>query len=329
MLTKVPGVRRPFEPVDYATLPEAPRRPHALSRARRETLQLNSRAFGRHRVVYRELGEGPPLLLVHGLMTSSYSFRYVIEPLARKFRVIAPDLVGAGESDKPDVSYEPQALASFIVEFVRALDIVGCRAVGNSLGGYLCLRAALSEPEIFDRLVNVHSPGVPDPRLKALASALALPGVSRALGWVVRRDPERWAHRHVHYYDETLKSREEAREYGRPLASVAGARAFVRYLSDTLSPSAVTVFVRELERRRDRGEAFPVPLLLLYARQDPMVPPRVGERLAALIPSAELKWLEDTSHFAHVDTPELFLDATRDFLAADFPGHPPLSSSRN
>jgi pimeloyl-ACP methyl ester carboxylesterase len=143
-----------------------------------------------------------------------------------------------------------------------------------------------------------------------------VPGAVRALAALARRKPEEWAHKHVHYFDETLKSREEARQYGEPLASPEGARAFARYMAETLSASAMSDFVRELERRRERGEPFPVPLMLVYARQDPMVPPKVGKRLAKLIPSAELVWLEDSSHFAHVDSPERFLDAALPFLSS-------------
>ncbi|MCA9594001.1 MAG: alpha/beta hydrolase [Myxococcales bacterium] len=308
--------RRPFSPLAFDELPETPRVPHGYFESADRELTLDSRPFGRHRVSYREMGSGPPLLLVHGLMTTSYSFRYVMKPLAERYRLIVPDLVGAGRSDKPDVSYDPQAMATWISELVRALDLEGCLAIGNSLGGYLCMRAVVSHPQLFSRLVNLHSPGLPEPRLRALAAALAVPGAQRALAAFARRKPERWVHKNVHYFDETLKSREEARQYGEPLATREGSWAFARYMADTLSASAMGNFVRELSRRRDRGEPFPVPLLLVYSRQDPMVPPRIGAQLAQLIPSAELVWLEDSSHFAHVDSPERFLDVVLPFLSS-------------
>jgi pimeloyl-ACP methyl ester carboxylesterase len=275
---------------------------------------LESNHFGRHRVVYREIGSGPPLLLVHGLMTSNYSFRYVMTPLAQQFRVIAPDLVGAGRSDKPDARYPASALADWIAEFVTAMEIEGCAAIGNSLGGYLCMRTALAKPDTFSRLVNVHSPGVPMFRLHALAAGLSIPGAIAGLSWFVRRQPERFAHKHVHYFDETLKSREEAREYAAALASPEGARAFIRYLSDALSPRGMAEFTHELSERRAAGKPFPIPLCLVYARQDPMVPPAVGGKLAQLIVDARVIWLEDTSHFMHVDTPDPFLRAVEPFL---------------
>lgn len=301
---------KPFTRGRFGGLPDEPRLPHAYGTCEARELELDSRDFGRVAVHLRELGRGPPLLLIHGLMTSSYSWRYVMAPLAKKYRVIAPDLPGAGRSDKPDVEYSSQALARFIIELAGALGIRGCLAIGNSLGGYLCMRAVLEDAGVFRRLVNVHSPGAADLRLTALHAALALPGVRPLLARVIRRDPERWAHRHVHYFDESLKSREEAREYGAAIASAEGARAFVRYLGETLDPRAMRDFRRALA-----ASGFPIPLMLVYARQDPMVPPRTGDALAQLLPGARLAWLEDTSHFAHVDSPERLLAVVEPFLA--------------
>ncbi|MFW5921411.1 MAG: alpha/beta fold hydrolase [Polyangiales bacterium] len=298
----------PFEPLPFSRLPERPRKAHGFFGMRAREVVVPSAPFGRLRVHVRELGDGPPLLLVHGLMTSSYSWRYVVEPLARRYRVIAPDLPGAGRSDKPvDRPYGARALATFVGELVDALGIGGCEAIGNSLGGYLCMWLALERPEALSRLVDIHSPGVPDARLRALHAALRAAPARRALEWVIARDPERWAHRNVHCYDETLKSLEEAREYGAPLRTPEGRRAFVRWLAEALDPAEMTRLCEELAARRDDGRGFPIPLELLYAREDPMVPPSVGEQLHALVPEAPLRWLDHSSHFAQVDTPQALL----------------------
>jgi pimeloyl-ACP methyl ester carboxylesterase len=309
-------VSRPFERGRFDELPAEPKRAHPYQDAASREVTITSRFFGPTRVHYREYGdrEGPPLLLVHGLMTTSYSWRYVLEPLGRSFRLIVPDLPGCGRSDKPEVAYGAEAIAACIGELQEALGVRGCAVVGNSLGGYLCMRLALADPGAFSRLVNIHSPGVPEARLYALHGAMAVPGVARMLAWWVRRDPLRWAHANVHYHDEGLKSVEEAREYGGPLATPEGSRAFTRYLADTLAPGEMRRFVEELERRRGEGLGFPVPLCLVYSRVDPMVPPRMGDRLHALVPSAEMHWLEDSSHFAHVDSPERLVPIIERFL---------------
>jgi pimeloyl-ACP methyl ester carboxylesterase len=306
---------RPFVQIPFAELPERPRLPHPYFELASREVVVDSAAFGRVGIHLREVGDGKPLLLIHGLMTTGYSFRYVAQPLAEAgFRVLIPDLVGCGRSDKPDVAYPPEALAGLIGELVETLDIAGCATLGNSLGGYLCLHLAVTRPSLLSRLVVLHSPARPEPRLYALHGALSLPGSEWLLGALMRRDVERWAHDNVHYWDETLKSREEAREYGGPLGTPEGARAFHRYLHDALSPRGFRSLARTLEERKARGERFAVPPMLLYARRDPMVPPENGPYLHSLIPEAELRWLEEGSHFAHVDAPDRVLDATLSYL---------------
>ena len=297
----------------FADLPEEPRIPHAWSKTRGEDVVIPSKHFGRLRTHVRRFGKGPPLLLVHGLMTSSYSFRYVFEPLGTHFETIAFDLPGAGNTDKPDVSYGPNEVAAFLGEAMRELGIYGCPVVGNSMGGYLSMWLALEEPAAMSKLVNLHSPGLVTPRMVALSVAARLPIFTPAVERLVKRNPERWTHKNVHYYDETLKSLEEAREYAAPLRTPEGLRGFARQLSDTMAVAPMRAFECRL---RALNGTFPVPLLLLYARKDPMVPPSVGERLRQLLPKAEFQWLEEASHFAHVDAPERFLNACLPFLLA-------------
>ena len=81
-------------------------------------------------------------------------------------------------------------------------------------------------------------------------------------------------------------------------------------LDETLDVRAMDRFERALRERA----AFPIPLLLAYAREDPMVPPVVGERLAALVRDATLCWLDDASHFAHVDAADRFVPLAERFL---------------
>lgn len=262
----------------------------------------------------RRHGKGPPLLLVHGLMTSGYSWRYVIGPLAERFTCHVPDLPGAGRTAPVAGDYRPSGLARWLSALIDALGIRGCDAIGNSMGGYLSMQLVLDDPTALTRLVNLHSPGLPLPRLWALSTALGTPGATATLRWLVHRSPERWAHRNVHYYDESLKSLEEAEEYGRPLATMAGVDAFAAYLRDTLSPRAMRRFAARLRRRRGEDQPFPIPLLLVYAESDPMVPPSVGRDLAALVPGSEIVWLREASHFAQVDAPDAFLHAALDFL---------------
>lgn len=275
-------------------------------------MTFESRPFGRVRVHVRVFGSGPPLLLVHGLMTTSYSWRYVLESLGAHYTLYIPDLIGAGRSDKPNRSYHPDALADSIGETMQALGIYGAPIIGNSMGGYLAMRLALRDPSATSKIINLHSPGLPTLRMYVLAAALAaIPGFQSILRWLVFRDPLLWVHRNVHYFDETLKSREEHRQYGEAISTHDGCRGFGCMLSETLHVTPM----REFEKTLRATPRFPVPLCLIYAERDPMVPPVVGDRLRALLPDAQFITLRDASHFAHVDAPEAFVQAALPFLA--------------
>lgn len=306
--------RAPFQQLPFAALPAMPRVPHPYFGTPSRELSLDTASFGRLRVHCRIVGQGPALLLVHGLMTSSYSFRYVLEPLAEHFTVYVPDLPGSGRSSMPDRSYHPDRYADFLGELIDVLGIRGCAVVGNSMAGYLAMRLALRDATAMSRLLNLHSPGVPLPRLEALRIALALPISEAVLQRVVAIDPERWVQRNVHYYDETLKSREETREYGAPLSTRAGRHAFHRILKEALDVREMAAFEAQLQARRARGTPFPVPLMLMYAARDPMVPAEVGDRMRALVPGATFVKLREGSHFAHVDAPRVFLESALPFL---------------
>jgi pimeloyl-ACP methyl ester carboxylesterase len=307
----------PFRRGKFSELPELPRLPHRHAETKVERVPVTTDELGACTAAVRTYGSGPPLMLVHGLMTSSYSWRYVLEALGAKWTLYMPDLPGNGDSDRPqDRAYSPEALAVWLGAVQRALGIRGCPVVGNSMGGYLSMRLALRDPEAMSRLVNVHSPGIPEARLWALRVGLAIPGVKSAVAAVARKTHERWVHRNVHYWDESLKSREEARVYGGQLASRDGSRAFVKHLAETMDIGPIRDFHRTLVARKAAGEPFPVPLLLLYAERDPMVPPRFGDAFASLIPDATLVKLREASHFAHVDAPERFLPPVLEFLGA-------------
>jgi pimeloyl-ACP methyl ester carboxylesterase len=300
----------PFAQVPFEEVPEAPSVPHRWAEAVRRDVTIETDELGPVRVAVREFGSGPPLLLVHGMGTTGYSWRYMLEPLGARYRLVIPDLPGAGDSDHPDVFLGPDAQAKALVALVDALGIRGAPAIANSMGGYLAMRAVLLDRGLFGRLVCLHPPGVPTFKMHALRWAMRLLPSWTIVDWMIRRDPERWVHQNVHYYDESLKSREEHRIYAAPLRERAGRRTYYRQLRDTLDTRHMTSFNAAL-----REAPFPIPLLLVYAPHDPIVPPVVGARLHALVPDATLVKLATGSHFAHVDAPSVFLDAIAPFLA--------------
>lgn len=287
----------------YTDLPELPPVPHDFHALARHSRAITVTGQSQPIVLsWVEAGEGPPLLLVHGLMTSAYSWRYVISKLAQRYRVLAIDLPGAGRSGAPEeLSMSPQCLAEVLDAFVVALDLEKTYVVGNSMGGYVALWWSLVHPERFERLLIMHSPGFPELRLYALHAVLSL-RLSEPLFGFLTRNHEQFALENVHYRNEALKSREETREYAQWTSTPARRELLRRYLLDTMDPWKMLELPAAIERSRAHGPL--VPLRLLWSTWDPLVSPDFGKRYKALLPEADLVWLDDTSHFMHVDTPE-------------------------
>jgi pimeloyl-ACP methyl ester carboxylesterase len=297
-------------------LPEQGPWPHPFFETPDETLAVGFRdAEGNERGVathHEVAGSGPPLVLVHGLMTSAYSWRYVVADLARRYRVFVPDLVGSGASEKPpDLVYSVENLARFLAAYVRALDAGAPYLVGNSLGGLICLRSLLDSPGLARPYVHIHAPGYPMTGAKVAHALLGVPPVRWALAWFVHRFRERFVAWNVHYARDDMLSREEVREYASQFETAQGAKVFVRILRESLDPSEHAKIISALRRDADR---LP-PVLLLYAREDPLVPPEFGPRYAEDIPGAPLHWVDESSHFVQVEQPERTVTELRAFAS--------------
>lgn len=266
----------------------------------------------RHKVV----GSGPPLVLIHGLMTSSYSWRYVLADLAKDYRVFAPDLVGSGASEKPlDFRYSVANMARFVAAYVRSVAQESVYLVGNSLGGLYSVRALLDDGDLARRFVMMHSPGFPLVRTAFSSVLFRMPGLGAAaralIANVAHTYPDWFIAKNVHYARTDMMSREECREYGRIFITQADARVFAKILDESLTAKEHAAIVKRL---RTWTPSFPIELL--WARKDVMVPPSFGPKYAAAIPSAKLVWMDDVSHFLHVDAPERVTAELRRFDAA-------------
>ena len=113
-----------------------------------------------HEVVYRDVGDGPVLLLLHGIAGSSRTWREVMPALAGDYRMIAPDLLGHGESAKPLGDYSLGAYASGLRDLLGVLGVERATVVGHSLGGGVAMQLAYQHPEVCERLVLVDSGGL-------------------------------------------------------------------------------------------------------------------------------------------------------------------------
>src|SRR3989454_12141510 len=133
-----------------------------------------------HRVSYRRAGWGPVIVLIHGITGSSLTWEDVIEPLAERYTVVAPDLLGHGESAKPRGDYSLGAYASGIRDLLAALGHSRATVVGHSLGGGIAMQMAYQFPERVERLVLVSSGGR-GREVHLLIRAAVLPGAELVL----------------------------------------------------------------------------------------------------------------------------------------------------
>lgn len=316
----------PFRALPFGALPERPRLAHDWERVsdRFVDVQVDVEAGAdvdavdvrtRYRLFpCRAAHPAPPLLLVHGLMTTGYSYRYVAHALAATRDVYVPDLPGAGRSAcSAELRCTPELILSWLDGFIGELGLRGCDVVGNSMGGMLVMRHALRDPDVYRRIVSIHPPVHADLRLRALRVVGRIGFTRRIVAALPALSPLRWVHKNVHYNDESLKSLEEAEEYAAPLRTANGRAAFASHLIDLMHADGLEAFGRELEVFGD-GREFVAPLLMIYADEDPMVPPEHGHILQRALPGVPFVWMKNTSHFAHVDTPEPILDELERFF---------------
>lgn len=282
--------------------------PHPYFEAAGATVRVRfSDAAGTERTLdlhHKQLGAGRPIVLVHGLMTSSYSWRYVMKPLADRYRVLVPDLVGSGASEKPlDLRYSVDNVARALAAYVRATCDEPPYLVGNSLGGLYCLRALLADDALARRFVLMHSPGYPNVRMQLLHTLLEAEPLRAFATWLAHRHRRTFVIRNQHYHRDDIITEELVSEYARPFETKDGARVFVRILRESLDPEEHAQIVAALRAKKAARAPF-CETLILYAIEDVMVPPAFGPRYAEDIPGARLEWMRDTSHFLQVDSPE-------------------------
>lgn len=149
-----------------------------------ERLPLNSITVKGHRIAYLDQGQGQPVILIHGFGGSMWQWEYQQAALAGQFRVITPDLLGAGLSDKPEIEYRPDQLLEFLTGFMDALHISQAVMIGNSMGAGLAIGLALDYPTRVTALILID--GLPARVMDHLGS----PSLRRALttpapSWIV------------------------------------------------------------------------------------------------------------------------------------------------
>jgi pimeloyl-ACP methyl ester carboxylesterase len=264
-----------------------------------------------HRVTYRTAGSGPVLLLLHGIANSSETWEGVAGALAGRFTLIAPDLLGHGESATPRGDYSLGAHASGVRDVLTALGHDRVTVIGHSLGGGIAMQFAYQFPERCERMVLVSSGGL-GREVHLLLRAAALPGADwvlpvltsrellaagRALGGVLRR--VRLAP------DGDL----EVLAHGFASLDNAGSRkAFLHTVRAVIEPSGQRVSAH------DRlALAALLPTLVVWGERDSIIPASHGVAAHEAMPGSRLELFPDAGHMPHDDDPRRFARVLTEF----------------
>jgi pimeloyl-ACP methyl ester carboxylesterase len=278
---------------------------------------LSHVAIHGHDVSYRRRGSGETVLLIHGLAGSSRTWRSVLPDLALTHDVIAPDLLGHGESAKPTGDYSLGAFASGLRDFLAALDVPRATIVGHSFGGGVAMQLAYQHPELCDRLVLVSSGGL-GREVSWMLRLLTLPGAEQLMPLIFPRFvADRGEDLGKLLFRFGLHS-PRLTEMWRAYSSLAGAenrKAFVRTMRGVIEPGGQVVSA--LDRLY---LAAHVPTLIVWGSRDDIIPVRHAMVAHEAIPNSRVAILDDVGHFPHVEAPDRFLEVLTEFLESTTAG---------
>lgn len=283
------------------------------------TPTLQYRTIHGYRRAFRIAGEGPAILLIHGIGDNSTTWSTVQAKLAQRFTVIAPDLLGHGKSDKPRADYSVAAYANGMRDLLSVLDIDRVTVVGHSLGGGVAMQFAYQFPQFVDRLILVGAGGVTKDVNIALRVA-SLPLGSEALALL-----------RLPLVLPTLQA--AGRIAGTALGTTKVGRdiaEMMRILADLPEPTASSAFARTLRAVVDwRGQVVTmldrcyltesVPVQLIWGTHDSVIPVSHARLAHAAMPGSRLEVFEGAGHFPFHDDPDRFVETVLRFIDSTEP----------
>jgi pimeloyl-ACP methyl ester carboxylesterase len=280
-------------------------------------LELRQLMLHGHRVAYRQGGSGPVIVLIHGITSSSDTWTRVMPYLTRRFTVIAPDLIGHGESAKPKGDYSLGAHACNIRDLLLTLGHDRASIVGHSLGGGIAMQFSYQFPERCERLVLVDSGGL-GRDVSPLLRAATLPGSELILPLLVATrllDAGALVGRLLGRLG--LRAHTDLEEMARGHATLSDPEAraaFVHTLRSVVEPGGQRV---DASNRLYLAEHM--PFLLAWGERDSIIPISHGHATHKQVPGSRLEVFPRSGHFPQLDEPERFIDVLLDFIDSTEP----------
>jgi pimeloyl-ACP methyl ester carboxylesterase len=290
------------------------------------SLRLRHTRIHGHDVGYRMAGDGPVILLVHGMAGSSRTWLEVMKILARDYTVIAPDLLGHGESAKPMGDYSLGAYASGLRDLlVGTLGVESATLVGQSLGGGVVMQLAYQHPELCQRLVLAASGGL-GREVSWVLRALTLPGAEYVMPPLFPRAARRAGDKVMRFFRDRGVRAPHVAEIWKAYASLTetpNRHAFLRTVRAVIDPGGQTVSARDRLYL-----AASVPTLIAWGDRDDIIPVAHAHATHALLPASRLEIFEGAGHFLHVEQPLRFAEMLRDFVEGTAPAQRDAGSFR-
>ena len=249
------------------------------------------------KIHYQEAGSGPAVILLHGLGGDATNWAMTIGPLSQKYRVIVPDQIGFGLSDKPFLNYRVGTLVDFLAGLYKELKIERATLVGNSLGGFVAAAFALAHPEKVDGLVLVCSAGFSlpkdtDPRILSGLNPSTRSQIKEVMSLV--------------FYNKQL------------FANDAAIDALFAKKVSTGDGYTVQRFIESIVRGEDildgKLSAIKQPTLIIWGREDGLTPLAMGERFKNEIAGSELVVFDKCGHVPQLEKAAEFNASLMKFL---------------
>ena len=270
-----------------------------------------------HRRAYVKAGQGPVVLLLHGLGCDHTTWAPVVDSLAKRYTVIAPDMLGHGLSDKPRADYSVGGYANGMRDLLTVLGVDKATVIGHSFGGGVAMQFAYQFPERTERLMLVASGGLgPEvsPAIRAITTPgfhqvmglLTLPGV-RHVGKAGMRALASTPCKHTRDLDEVAEIFESFKD--------PHARHAIRHVV-----RAVVDWHGQIVTMADRAYLTEeMPMAVVWGRDDKVIPVRHASNAAALAPYARVEVIPNAGHFPHKDHPHRFAKIVHEFIRTTQP----------
>jgi pimeloyl-ACP methyl ester carboxylesterase len=282
-----------------------------------DALPLQEVSVHGHRVGFRIAGEGPLIVLLHGITSTSDVWLQAMGRLAERYTVVAPDLLGHGRSAKPRGDYSLGAYASGGRDLLGVLGFERGTVVGHSLGGGIALQFAYQFPEYCERLVLVSSGGL-GKEVHPLLRAAALPGAELVLpliirDWVIGAGSAVAGFLGGFGFSAGPDLAEAARGYA-SLADRGAREAFLHTLRAVVDLEGQRVSATDRLYLAQR-----LPTLLIWGTNDPIIPIAHGRAAQERIPESRLVEIPGAGHWPQLDDPDRFVAELTEFVETTEP----------